>query len=126
MIRSLVVVLALALLPDSPAALSAPEPRTSIDREAVKAVIMKHARLIRACYESALRRRPDLEGRLSVRFTIAASGSVTSAEVVQSTLKDRELEECVLGVVRRMVFPPHPEPPVVIVYPFVFSNPSSK
>ena len=71
-------------------------------------------------YEKYLRTEPDLEGRLFVRFTVAASGSVTACSVVSSTMGNAALEREVCSRVVTWRFPPVDEGDVNVVYPFVF------
>lgn len=89
--------------------------------ELVSGVVRAHLPEIRACYEAGLRSRPDLRGRLVVRFTVEADGAVTGAEVASSTLGDGQVEACVLERVRAMQFPPTPRGASIRVsYPFAF------
>ena len=46
----------------------------SLDKEVIRKVIHEHREQIRACYETAITRREDLKGKVSVKFTISAEG----------------------------------------------------
>ncbi len=76
---------------------------------------------IRLCYERQLGRRPNLRGKLSVKFVIAKDGSVSSATSRNDTLKDDAVSSCVHERFRRMRFPePRGGGIVVVSYPLVF------
>ncbi len=82
--------------------------------------IRGHLAEIRACYERALKRRADITGKLVLRLTIAAAGTVTSVELDDDTLHDAEVSACVLSAARRWRFPPPPHGSAELSFPFVF------
>ncbi|MEQ1572390.1 MAG: AgmX/PglI C-terminal domain-containing protein, partial [Myxococcota bacterium] len=97
----------------------------SIDRNLIQRVIRRYLNQIRYCYERELTRSPGLQGKVVVRFVIAANGAVAASEVRTSTLGSPEVEACVAGRFLRMEFAPIPGGGQVVVnYPFVFANPS--
>lgn len=73
----------------------------SRDPDDVAAVVNAHNAAIQYCYQRALRRNPDLKGKLVVRFTITPEGTVKNVEVVMTTITDQSLIECVLSRIRR-------------------------
>ena len=94
----------------------------SVDRSLVDEVVKRHLNAIRHCYQRALRRDPDLAGKVVVEFVIAADGTVSSAEIEPTTLGHRRTEECVRKRILRMTFPaPAGGGTVVVRYPFLFS-----
>jgi TonB family protein len=93
----------------------------SLDKELIRQVIARNRGQIRFCYESLLNRYPKLGGKVAIRFTISATGSVVSSSVAQSTAGNPELEQCVAGRVRTWQFPqPKGGGVVVVTYPFLF------
>jgi hypothetical protein len=108
---------------------SAAEPITSddppgfgsaMDRELVRRVIHEHRAQLRFCYESELSSHPGMTGRISVKFTIAADGSVQRADVDSSTVNDRSVERCITTRVAEWLFPkPKGGGIVVVNYPFI-------
>ncbi|MGF1464622.1 MAG: TonB family protein [Sandaracinaceae bacterium] len=94
--------------------------RGGLSPEIIRRVIRRHLNEVRFCYERQLPSRPDLEGRVVVRFAIGAEGKVTSAAVGSSTLGSPPVEACVVSAVRRWAFPAPPVGGTVAVsYPFV-------
>ncbi len=55
-------------------------------------------------YARALRDNAELQGKLVLEFTIAPNGSVTMCRVVSSELKDPELEQKIISLVRLFQF----------------------
>ncbi|MCB9598624.1 MAG: TonB family protein [Sandaracinaceae bacterium] len=100
------------------------EVRGSLSREVIQRVVRRQLPAVRYCYEQRLATAPNLQGRLTVAFIVAPDGSVSAANVAQSTLTDETTEACVLAVIRRMQFPmAEGGGPVGVNYPFVFQIP---
>ena len=94
----------------------------SVDRSTIERVIKRHLNQIRYCYQRELQKDQDLAGKITVKFVIAADGTVASAQVDTSTLNNPVLERCVVARFQRMKFEPPAGGGVVIVrYPIVFS-----
>ncbi len=76
--------------------------RKSIYRspDAIHEVLLSHVPAVRYCYERELKRNPELKGKIVVRITVAADGSVKEAEVVSSTLNSERVERCILARIR--------------------------
>ncbi|MBI3185606.1 MAG: adventurous gliding motility protein GltG [Myxococcales bacterium] len=93
----------------------------SLDKELIRQVIRANRQKFLYCYESQLTRFPKLQGKVAVKFVISASGSVASSQVAQSTANNAELETCVAGRMRTLVFPkPKGGGVVIVTYPFIF------
>ncbi|MBN1309461.1 MAG: energy transducer TonB [Chitinispirillaceae bacterium] len=91
------------------------------DNEAINAVVSSHKASIRMSYEKFLKRDPVLAGKITVRFTIAASGSVAMATIVDNTTGNKMLEEEILRKIRMWHFETITEGDVTVTYPFVFA-----
>lgn len=92
-----------------------------MDKELIRQVIHQHRNEVRFCYELELTRNPKLQGKTAVKFLISGSGAVTASQVVESTVKSQQLEDCVAGRVRMWQFPKPPGGGTVsVTYPFVF------
>jgi hypothetical protein len=99
------------------------EVRGSLSREAIRRVIQRHLNEVRFCYEQELTTRPDLSGRVQVKFVIAPSGAVHMADVETSSLGVARAESCIAQAVRRWSFPAPDGGGVVIVsYPFLLEQ----
>jgi TonB family protein len=91
-----------------------------LSREQVRRTVRTHINEVRFCYEQALQRRPDAEGRVAVTFMISPSGAVSSASA-SSTVSDAQVGTCVEQAVRRWTFPQSPSP-TGVTYPFVMES----
>ncbi len=98
------------------------EVRGSLSREVIRRVIRRHINEVKFCYEQELNARPDLEGRVTVRFIISPTGAVQNAVTQATTLRNQRVESCITSAVRRWTFPAPDGGGVVIVnYPFMLS-----
>ncbi len=95
----------------------------SLPSDVIRRVIQRNIGQVRFCYEQALGGRPDLSGRVAVRFAISPTGSVQTAMVASSSLGDARVESCVASAMRRLSFPaPENGGMVMVTYPFMFSS----
>lgn len=100
-----------------------PQVQGSLDREIIRRVVRQHRGEIKFCYESELQKNKGLGGRVLVRFTISATGSVVSAVVKETSLNNATVERCITDKIRRWVFPEPKGGGIVMVnYPFNLSS----
>jgi len=88
------------------------------------AVIQRYSAGIQYCYGNELKRDPTLRGKLVVAITVAASGEVLEATVVQNTVGSDRLASCALSQIREWRFPAIPQGVTAFQAPFVFTPPS--
>lgn len=93
-----------------------------LTKEDIRKALRDNQRAIRNCYERALLSKSHLEGRLGLRWKINPSGGVDSISIQSTTVGMPSLENCVLEVVRKIIFPQAPNKmPTTVIYPFVFT-----
>src|SRR5581483_9643502 len=63
----------------------------SLDPNVVANTIRSRKGAIIACYEKALKRNPNLAGKVQLRFTISSVGKVAAADIENNTLGDDEV-----------------------------------
>lgn len=99
----------------------------AIDTSAIARAIDRHRDEIKYCYEKEINAdRPDLSGRVVMRFEIGASGTVSSAGVAATTLRHAATEQCIVEVIKRIQFPPVAGGGETdVTFPFVF-KPTNK
>jgi TonB family protein len=96
------------------------EVRGSLSKEVIRRVVHRHINEVKFCYEQQLNARPDLQGRVTTKFVISPTGSVQSAMVESSSLRNEAVESCIVSAVRRWTFPaPDGGGVVVVNYPFL-------
>ena len=93
----------------------------ALDKELIRRVIHANRGQIRYCYDAQLNRFPNLNGKVSIKFTITPEGTVLKSNVVQSTVGNAEMESCVADRVLTWLFPkPKGGGVVIVTYPFIF------
>lgn len=94
-----------------------------LTKDQIAAVINRHIGEVIYCYEKGLQVRPDLSGRVGVKFNINAGGRVTTAGVSSSSLNSAQVEGCILNRLRSWPFPkPVGGVNVKVSYPFVLKR----
>jgi hypothetical protein len=78
--------------------------------------------LYKFCYERELIKDPDIYGIIWLYFVVDKDGSVSNVFVAQSTMNNRNVEQCLMQVTKQIQFPKHGgNNPVRISYPFLFT-----
>jgi hypothetical protein len=95
--------------PADPNALSAKE---------IDDVIRQHASAPRVCFQTRLKEKPDLAGKVTISFTIDGSGSVTEARASHSL--DAKVDDCILRQIMLLKFPA--KGGAHVNYPFIFAK----
>jgi hypothetical protein len=97
--------------------------RGSIDRDAVAKVLEEHMNDMRGCYERALMRDPNLgAGKILLEWNISATGTVSDVRTKVATLKNTEVNTCLLDVLKQLQFPKPQGGVVIVSYPFLFNS----
>lgn len=92
--------------PVMPVRIGAIVARGPLDKALVRRVLRAHLGLLKQC--STLHAAADAGAgaiRLEVDFVITATGAVSEAKVTRSSVGNKDLEACVVNVVRQRVFP---------------------
>jgi TonB family protein len=94
-----------------------------LDREVIAQYIRSQLGQILYCYERQLSATPELYGKVSIKFTIGPTGAVESQRVGETTLKNANVESCMLQRVAKWKFPaPQGGTRVAVTYPFLFKS----
>jgi hypothetical protein len=95
----------------------------TLPKEAIRQVVRDNSADLRTCYEGRLAHNADLFGKVVARWKVGADGRVTIAEVVDDTVKDKPLADCIVNAILGWQFPkPKGGGIVVVTYPFVFKQ----
>jgi hypothetical protein len=95
----------------------------NLSSKLIRRTIQRHVNQARFCYEQGLHGKPDLQGRVAVRFIIGPMGDVLAAVVAASDLGDRRVEACIASAVGRWKFPSSEGSGIVsVTYPFVLQQ----
>lgn len=103
------------LIPDGRGALM----EGGLDRSIIQRIVRQHRRELKYCYEQGLQKNKNLSGTVKLKFIVSAMGTVISARVLSTTLKNRKVESCMTQRVRRWNFPASKGGrPTTVKYPF--------
>jgi len=100
------------------------EPIPAWIREMIRKRVRDHLPELEGIYTEAIRRNPDLRGKLVVRFRIDPSGKILRAEPAGSDLRDPAFVNSIIEKIRTWTFEPTGGRAVEILYPFLFITPS--
>jgi len=76
----------------------------AMDADIVRRIVRSHINEVRDCYELGLDKDATLSGEVTIDFTIDARGKVSSAEVAEDTLGDKEVGKCMGKALERWKF----------------------
>jgi TonB family protein len=75
-----------------------------VDSADVEAALSQHFDAIRDCYQQAGKAQRYAGGRVALRFLINGDGTIQDVLVTESPLGNYEVERCVVGIGRKIVF----------------------
>ena len=118
-----VLMLAIAALVLGSSLSFATESKGTIEKSRLEDAIKQHIDEFRLCYEERTMKggAPD-SGKVVTIFTIGPEGRVTQAGIKSTSLKDPEIETCLVSVLKRTRFPKPNHGAVEVTYPFEFSS----
>jgi hypothetical protein len=99
--------------------------RGTLPKAVIDEKLKSAAPALQACYEHALKSKPDLRGTVSVNFVVGPDGKVAHAEAAEAddALADAPTVDCILGEIRKLVFPEPKGGRVFINYPLKLEPP---
>ncbi len=69
--------------------------------EYVTKILLSHKRAIQDCYKQAIKKEPDLKGKLEVRILVNPKGHVDGVQIVNSTIENTQMIRCIVSKIRR-------------------------
>lgn len=94
-----------------------------LDKDQIAAVINRHIGEVIYCYEKGLQVQSGLNGRVGIHWVINGSGIVNAAGVENSSLKNAQVEACIVSHLSSWKFPnPVGGVNVKVSYPFVLKR----
>ncbi len=98
----------------------------AVDGQLDPAIVAKEVRsrmgAIKGCYERSLKRNPNLSGKIVVRWTITAAGTVQGVDTDSDTIGDPDIVACIKALIARWRFAAPSGGSVEVSFPFVFSS----
>lgn len=90
------------------------------EKEDVRSIIMSRVGDVSDCYVAALKKNPNLAGKLILEWEVNPIGDPKNVQVIQAV--DPKLDKCIVAKLQHWAFPPPPGNQVPrIRYPFNFS-----
>ncbi len=94
----------------------------SLSKDQINKVVRAHMAGVKYCYEKELQHKSSLAGGIDLYWIIQPDGSVSKANVKQSTMGDAAVEGCIVRQVKQWQFPKAPGQTIVGRYPFIFKG----
>jgi hypothetical protein len=69
------------------------------------------------CYKTGLERKPDLDGKLTLKLRVDPNGKVTQVQPADTSVADQATADCIMQVVKGMDLPKNPGPLVSVLLP---------
>lgn len=96
---------------------------SGLDREMIANVVRRHMGQIRYCYEQALQGNPSLQGRVTAKWVVGASGKTSRVGIRDTSMHSKTVENCIKKHIRGWVFPlPRGGVSVPVSYPFLLKR----
>ena len=93
----------------------------NLRKSLVKKIINRNINQIRYCYSREFHKTTDLAGKISITFVILKDGSVSKANVKESSMNNKRVGSCLVGRIKRFKFSQlTDDEKVTVTAPFVF------
>jgi Ca-activated chloride channel family protein len=76
-----------------------------LSKEDIQRIIKQQIPSIEVCYQKALEKKTNIQGKVTLQLFIGPKGRVTKVSLVSSKLNDQNLEQCVLQKIKVVTFP---------------------
>ncbi len=93
-----------------------------IDERGVQMALKRRERGIQQCYERSLKANPKLKGKVVIEWGINEDGRVMQIRVVENSLGDPKVGDCIIDIISRIKFPPATKGIVPVRKTFVFES----
>ncbi len=100
-----------------------PQKDGPVSAAVLSTVMNKNKSRFSDCYDRVARKKPGLEGHVVMRFTIRDNGTVRNVKIRETTLKNKQVEACIVKVGESLRFPGEKgRAKTRVFYPFVFKR----
>ena len=103
-----------------------PEVTGSLNERVIAKIASQHSIQLEACYIKELSKTKDLEGKVTITWIIRKNGHIFPVKLKESTLNNRNMENCLIKVIKTWVFPASKDGNMTSVeFPIEFKLPKS-
>lgn len=89
-------------------------------KENINKIVTRRTGAFKFCYEKELQTYPDLQGKITMKWTIEENGAVSGANVVADTMKNKRVTKCLKHTIGKLKFDKPQGGVCVVRWPFVF------
>jgi Ca-activated chloride channel family protein len=75
-----------------------------LSKEDIRKTVKQQIPSIEMCYQKALEKKANIQGKATFRLVIDSKGEVMSVSLVSSDLNDKNLEQCILQKIKELTF----------------------
>jgi hypothetical protein len=93
----------------------------SLSKDAIRQVVHLHANEVRQCFQAEQKLKPGIGGKVTASFIIDVTGAVSHARITQSTLRNSNVENCMITHLAHWHFPRPERGQVKVTYPWMLS-----
>ncbi len=90
----------------------------SLTRDEVRQTVHLHEAEVRQCYDAGRKLKPGIGGEVVASFVIDVTGAVSHVKITQSTLKNSNVENCMINHLTHWHFPRPGKGEVKVTYPW--------
>lgn len=76
-----------------------------LSKEDFQKVVKQQIPSLEICYQKALEKKPNIQGRATLQLVVDSKGQVIKVSLVSSKLKDKDLEQCIIQKIKELTFP---------------------
>ncbi|OQX94868.1 hypothetical protein B6I21_08375 [candidate division KSB1 bacterium 4572_119] len=69
--------------------------------EHITAILLSHNRAIQDCFKHAIKKDPNLKGKIEVRISVDPKGHVNNVQILESTIASESMLRCITNRIRR-------------------------
>jgi TonB family protein len=77
---------------------------SGLSKEDIRKAVKQKIPSIEICYQQALDKKPNIQGRVILQLVIDSIGEVTKVTLISSKLNDKNLEQCILQKIKELTF----------------------
>jgi Ca-activated chloride channel family protein len=77
---------------------------SGLSKEDIRKAVKQKIPSIEICYQQALDKKPNIQGRVTLQLVIDSIGEVTKVTLISSKLNDKNLEQCILQKIKELTF----------------------
>ena len=95
-------------------------PKTALSNQEIEEELSHLEKQFQNCWMQRLKDQPDLKGKVLFRLTLSPRGKINETQLVESTIKDTLMLQCLNSTLSRASFREFQGDPIEILFPLSF------